>query len=171
MNISKIIGWSAGLIVALSATVLAAQGFGPRMGGGTRQAMAGQGGPTGRCAITLTAAQQTGSKAITERHQTALDAKQKVANEARDEMRKAMHDPAVSEAKVKTLQAKVSEAMGAVMLERRAMMLELQALLTPEQKAAMNQRFQQGSPSMGPRKGMGRGKGMSRGGCGGGWCF
>jgi Spy/CpxP family protein refolding chaperone len=89
-----------------------------------------------------------------------------VANEARDEMRKAMHDPAVSEAKVKELHAKVSDAMTAVMLERRAMMLEMDAILTPDQKAAMDKQRTQGGPGRGHNMGqMGKGPG----GCGG--CF
>jgi Spy/CpxP family protein refolding chaperone len=160
MNISKIIAWSGGLALALTATVLAAQGFGPMMGGGRGLGI----GPMARF-LNLTEAQQATSKAIAERHKASLDAKLRVANAARDEMRKAMDDPAVSDAKVKELHAKVSDAMSAVMLERRAMMLEMEAILTPDQKAAMAKQRSQGGP------GMGRGMGKGPGGCGGGGCF
>lgn len=162
MNISKIIVLSTGLV--LGATTLSAQGFGPGMGpgrmGGMRGGCAQPQGPMGRF-LNLTESQQASFKAITERHQAALEAKLKAADEARDAQRKAMHDPAVSDAKVKELHAKVSEAMAAVMLERRAMMREFEALLTPDQKAALDQQRNQ------PR---GRGMGGRRG-CGAGGCF
>jgi len=161
MNLSKIIAWSGAAALTLTATVLAAQGFGPMMGGGRGQAPAAQCGPMARV-LNLTEAQQADQKAIAQRHQAALDAKLKVASDAREEMRKAMHDPAVSDAKVKELHVKVSEAMTAVMLERRAMQREFEALLTPDQKAALDKQRLQGGP------GMGRGKGR---GCGGGGCF
>lgn len=169
MNISKIVGWTTGLALVMTATVLTAQGFGPKMGGRTQAASCG---PMARF-LNLTAAQQASSKVITDRHQASLDAKQKVANEAREEMRKAMHDPAVSDAKVKELHARVSDTMTAVMLERRAMMQEFQALLTPDQKATLDKQFQQGGPGMGMARGQGmsRGHGMGRGQGGYGWCF
>ena len=95
MNISKIIGWSAGL--TLTATMLAAQGFGPMPGGGQGKGQAANCGPMTRF-LNLTEAQQANLKTLTERHQAALDAEQKIANEARDAMRKAMQDPALSDA-------------------------------------------------------------------------
>ncbi len=165
MNISRIVGWTTGLALVMTATVLAAQGFGPKMGG---RAQAASCGPMARF-LNLTAAQQASSKVITDRHQASLDAKQKVVNEAREEMRKAMHDPAVSDAKVKELHARVSGSMTAVMLERRAMMQELEAILTPDQKATLDKQRSQGRPGMGRGQGMSRGMGMNRGGCGG--CF
>jgi Spy/CpxP family protein refolding chaperone len=58
MNISKIAMWSAGVALALTTTVLAAQGFGPKVGG----KMGGSGspancGPMARL-LNLTEAQQ-----------------------------------------------------------------------------------------------------------------
>lgn len=168
MNKSKIIAWSAGVALAMTATVLAAQGFGPMMGGGRGPGQAGMrcGGAMAN-ALNLTEAQKAELKAIEGRHQAALDAKQKVAGEAREEIRKAMHDPAVSDAKVKELHAKVSDAMTAVMLERRAMMREFDALLTPDQKAILEKQRAQMGQGMG-RGMMGhgmRGQGMGPGGC------
>ena len=162
MNISKIMGWTTGLALALTATVLAAQGFGPMMGGGRGQGPASHCGPMANF-LNLTEAQQASFKAINEGHQASLDAKFKVADEARTEMRKAMHDPAVSDAKVKELHAKVADAMTEVMLERRAMEREFEAILTPEQKATLDKQRAQGGP------GMGRGMGKKPGGCGGGF--
>lgn len=162
MKISKIIGWSAGLALALTATVLAAQGFGPMLGGGHGKGQAANCGPMTQ-ALNLTEAQQANLKTLTERHQAALDAEQKVANEARDAMRKAMHDPAVSDAKVKELHANAANAMTAVMLERRAMMREFEAYLTPDQKATLDKQRAQGGPGQGMGMGMGRGQGMGMG--------
>ena len=159
MNITKIIALSAGLVLA--ATALSAQGMGPGMGGpmGGRKACGGrwQGqafGPMARF-LNLTEAQQAKAKAITEGHQATLDAKLKAADEAREAQRKAMHDPAASDAKVKELHAKAADAMGAVMLEHRAMMREFEAILTLEQKAALEK--QRAGCGFGGRKGMGRG--------------
>jgi len=163
MNLTKTIALFAGLI--LGATALSAQGFGPGKGG--RGGMGGgmMGGGRGQACtdpgfgLTLTDAQQAGYKKILEAHKTSLDAKLKAADDARDAMRKGMQDPATSDAKVKELHAKTSEAMTAVMLERRAMQREFEALLTPEQKNALELRRLQGGM-------MGRGGHGGHGGCG-----
>lgn len=169
MNLTKIIALSAGLI--LGATALSAQGFGPGksgrggMGGGMMGGGRGQACMTPGAGLTLTEAQQAGYKKILEAHKASLDAKLKAANDARDAMRKGMQDPTTSDAKVKELHAKSSEAMTAVMLERRVMQREFEALLTPEQKNALDLRRLQGGM-------MGRGGRGGRGGnngCGG--CF
>ena len=174
MNISKIIAYSGGVALTLTATVLAAQGFGPMMGGSRGQGASAQCGPMAGN-LKLNDAQQTHSKAITERHQVSLEAKLKGANEARDEMRKAMHDPAVSDAKLKELHAKVSDAMTGVMLERRAMMQEFETILTPDQKATLDKQRTQGGPGKGMgrghHKGQGQGMGQGPGGYGGAGCF
>ncbi len=173
MNLTKIIALSAGLI--LGATALSAQGFGPGKGGrgGMGGGMMGGGMMRGQAqacmtpgaGLTLTEAQQAGYKKILEAHKASLESKLKAANDARDAMRKGMQDPATSDAKVKELHAKASEAMTAVMLERRAMQREFEALLTPEQKNALELRRLQGG--MMGRGGRG-GRGGNRG-CGG--CF
>jgi Spy/CpxP family protein refolding chaperone len=162
MNISKIMLWSAGLTLALATTTLAAQ---PRMGGGRGP---GQAGTCDRMAgfLNLTEGQKANLKAVADKHQAALEAKQKTANDARAAMRAAMHNPAVTDAQIKELHGKVAAAQEAVMLERRAMMQEFQAFLTPDQKAALAK--QQAEAGQG-----GRGRKMG-GGCGGGMgagCF
>jgi Spy/CpxP family protein refolding chaperone len=168
MNISKIFLVSAGL--ALATTALMAQGFGPGMMGGGRGQGRGaacfQGGPMAR-SLNLTAAQQASLKAVSDKHQAALDAKLKAADEARDAMRDAMRDPAVSDVKVKELHTKTSDAMMAVMLERRTMAREFEAILTPEQKAAWEaQRLQRGPGGRMGRGGRGcRSMGSAQGGC------
>lgn len=160
MKLTRLIVVGTGLI--LGTATLSAQGFGPGMMGGMR----GGRGPgmmagCGPNMLNLTPAQQENQKKIMESHQASLQAKMKVAAEAREAQRKAMHDPAVPDAKVKELHAAVSEAMSAVMLERRAMMREFEALLTPEQKATLAQQRTQGG---------GFGRGMGKRGCGfGGW--
>ena len=157
MNISKIIGWSAGLALAVTTLALPAQGFGPMMGGGP--------GPAPHCGpkgdfLNLTEAQQTSFKAIRARHPASLEAKHKAAGEAREAMRKAMADPTVSETKLTELHTKAGDAMLAALLERRAMEREFQAILTPDQKAAFEKQRQQGGP------GPGMGHGMGHRGCG-----
>ena len=66
---------------------------------------------------------------------------------------------------MKELQANVANAMTAVMLERRAMMREVEAYLTPDQKATLDKQRAQGGPGqgMGMGMGMGRGQGMGMG--------
>jgi len=56
--------------------------------------------------------------------------------EAQNALRTAMLNPSTSEAQVKALHAKVADAQTAVILERRTMMQEFEAILTPDQKTA-----------------------------------
>ncbi len=154
MNISKIILRSAGLAVAT--TALVAQGFGPGMGGPRGQSPQGvtsaQCGPMGRV-LNLTEAQQASMKAVSDRHQAALTPKLAQVNEARTALRTSMPNPSTTDTQLKALQAKVSDAQLAVMLERRVMMQEFETILTPDQKAALEKLQLQG----GPGRGMGRG--------------
>jgi Spy/CpxP family protein refolding chaperone len=110
--------------------------------------------------LNLTVAQQGSMKGVADRHQVSLNAKLAAAAAARSAMRSAMLDPATSDAQLKVLQAKVAEAQLPVMLERRAMMAEFEAVLTTDQKAVMDKQRLQGGP------GSGMGRGMGRGGCG-----
>lgn len=148
MTLSKTFFWSVSL--ALAATVLSAQGAGPGMG-----RCQGQGAPFlgGRMAslLNLTPAQQTGVKAVADKHRTALEAKQKAAFEARTALRTAMLDKASSDDQLKALQARAGEAQLAAMLERRAMMRECEALLTADQLKVLAEHQ--------PKDGMGRGRG------------
>ena len=169
MRLAKTMALSAGLL--LGATALSAQGYGSgpmgcgMKGGGMMGGGMMGGGRAQACApMTLTEAQQAGYKKVLEAHKASLDAKLKTAGEARDAMRTALQDPAVSDTKVKELHTKAADAMTAVMLERRAIQREFEALLTPEQKNALDLRRLQGG------MGMGRGQGGHRG-CGSGGCF
>ena len=159
MNISKILLWSASL--TLVTTALVAQGFGPGMGGGRCQ---GQGAtsflnsPMARF-LNLTEAQRVSMKGVRDRHQVSFDGKLTAAAEAQNAMRSAMLDPATGDAQLKALQGKVAEAQLPVMLERRAMMVEFEAILTPDQKAALDKQRLQGGPGSGMGHGMGRGCG------------
>lgn len=172
MNISKMLAWSAGAALVVTGAVLAAQGFGPGMGGGYGGMMGGgygqgryaEGGPMARF-LNLTEAQQKNLKAIQDHHQATLEAKFKAADEARDAMHDAMSDPATSDAKVQELHAKMADAMTALMLERRAMDREFQAILTPEQKATLVERGTRGRHRW-DRMGWGMGQGWGPGGCG-----
>ena len=151
MNIAKIILWSAGL--GLMTPALVAQGFGPGMGGGRCQAQGGLPFLGGHMAhlLNLTEAQQTSAKAVADRHQASLEAKAKDAGAARNALRAAMQDPATSDAQLKALQAKAGEAQLPVMLERRAMMRECEALLTAYQLKVLAEHQ--------PKDGMGHGRG------------
>ncbi len=149
MTLSKTFFWSVGF--ALATTVLAAQGAGPGMGGRCQ----GQEAPFlgGRMAslLNLTAAQQAGVKAVAEKHRAALEARQKAAFEAHDALRTALRDPAAGDDQLKTLQARAGDAQLAVMLERRAMMRECEALLTADQLKVLKEHQ--------PKDGMGHGMG------------
>lgn len=151
MNITRIILMNACL--ALAATGLAAQDPGHPMGMGPGAPYAGHDHPM--AGLNLSDAQKAGMKAIHDKHQAALEAKGKAARDARHALRAAMSDPAVDDAQLKVMQAQAAEAEGSAMLERRAMMRESQALLTPEQKAAWAKARPQGGP--------GRGHGMGHG--------
>ena len=151
MKYTKIALWGAGLALALGTMPLAAQGRGPMMGCGGMMGMDwGQGRecpPPMERFLDLTDAQKTSLKTIHERHDNALDTKTRAAEDARDDLRKAMRDPATTDAKLKDLNAKASDARFAVVLERRAFDREFEAILTPEQKA----RLKQFPPCGGPR--------------------
>lgn len=170
MNLTKTIALSAGLI--LGATALSAQGFGGGMMGGGMMGGGMMGGRAQACqtpgfglGITLTDAQQAGYKKILEAHKASLEARLKAADEARDAMRKGMQDPATTDAKLKELHTKTSDAMTAVMLERRAMQREFEGLLTPEQKNALDlRRLQGGMMGRGGRGGRGGNRGCGFGG-------
>ncbi len=116
-----------------------------------------RGGMDGFRGMNLSEAQKTQFKAIHERHQKTLEAKQEAAQTAG----KALHEAMAKNADVNALRAahdKVSAAQFDLLLEHRALRQEILPLLTPEQKAKFEQM------PMGP--GMGRGMGMGPGGPG-----
>jgi Spy/CpxP family protein refolding chaperone len=101
---------------------------------------------------------------VAEKHKAALETKRDAVHEAHKIMQKAMHDPAVREADLKVLHDNVSQAQFAIVLERRAMMLESEALLTPEQKAQWEKvRKERMERRFGHGRGPGHGKRMGPG--------
>jgi len=147
-------------LVALFAVPLAAQGhprggpgMGPRHSAGPGMMMRG---------LDLTEAQRADLKAIAGKHREAAKGKHEAAMSAQKALREAMMDPATSVEQLKALHDKASQAQFELALDRRAMMQESMALLTPEQKAkAEKMRAERGKRGPGDRgQGKGRGQGM-----------
>ncbi|MBK9797317.1 MAG: Spy/CpxP family protein refolding chaperone [Holophagaceae bacterium] len=147
----------AALALALTAigTSLSAQG--PGSGPGRGHGPMGEG--RGLRGLNLTEAQQAQVKAIHDKHQASVQAKQEVAVAARKAMHEAMASTATEPSTLKALHDKVSAAQLDLMLEHRAVRQEILPLLTPEQKT----RFEKPGRGMGPRGGRGRGPGRGFG--------
>lgn len=142
-------------LVALFAAPLAAQGH---PGGRGMKHHGPQDGPMMMRCLDLTEAQQTSLKAIADKHREASKAKREAAMAARKAYHSAMIDPATPVDQLKTLHEKVSQAQFELSLDRRAMMQESMAILTPEQKAKAEQlRAERGGKRAGGR-GPGRGE-------------
>ncbi|WP_306601804.1 Spy/CpxP family protein refolding chaperone [Geothrix sp. 21YS21S-2] len=123
-----------------------------------------QGGPGscrrgGVCANLpgVTEAQKTAFAALEAKHRPDMEAKRKAVREAHDALRQAMAKPG---ADLKALFDKESQARFALLEARQANRMEMEKLLTPEQKAQWEKRWSEG-PGMG--RGMGHGRGMGRG--------
>lgn len=116
------------------------------------------GGPRGGVCANLpgvTEAQKTAFAALEAKHRPVMEARRKAAQEAHDALRQAMAKPG---ADLKALFDKESQARFALLEARQANRLEMEKLLTPEQKAQWDKRWSEG-PGMGRGKGMGRGNG------------
>ena len=139
-----------GALALMTLPAMAQGGPGPRRGGGPRGAA---------CANLpgLTEAQKTAIADLQAKHRPAMEARRKAAQDAHDALRQAMAKPG---ADLKALFDKESQARFAILEARQAHRLEMEKLLTPEQKAQWEKRWSEG-PGMG--KGMGRGRGMGRG--------
>lgn len=137
-------------------SALSAQAPGP-MGPGRGPGPMGQG--RGFKGLKLTEDQQAKVKAIHDGHQAALKAKGEAAATAHQAMREAVMDPATDTATLKTLHQKAAAAQFDLMLEHRAVRLEILPLLSAEQKA----RFEKGPMGAGPRGGRGMGHGAGPG--------
>jgi protein CpxP len=143
----RILAFAAALLAV--GTALSAQdgpGFGPGHGPGFGR---------GLKALNLTEAQRTQMKALHDKHQPAIQAKAGAAQTARKALHEAMADAVTDAGTLKALHEKASAAQFDLMLEHRALRLEILPLLTPEQKA----KFAQGPMGFGGR-GMGHGRGM-----------
>jgi len=150
-------------LAALFAAPLAAQGH-PR--GGPEMGPHHEAGPMLMRGLNLSEAQKAGLKAIAEKHREAMKPKHEAAMAAQKALHEAMMDATASLDQLKALHEKASQAQFELALDRRAMMQESLALLTPEQKAKADQlraeqqkRWAEGAPGPkdGPRHGMGRG--------------
>lgn len=85
-------------------------------------------------ALNLTEAQQASIKALRDKHRPEMLARREATRQAQDFLRKAMQDPATPEAQLRTAYDKAASARFDLMLARRSMHQDVQALLTPEQR-------------------------------------
>jgi Spy/CpxP family protein refolding chaperone len=109
--------------------------FGPQgLQGGPRA----KGGPQGlplMAFLAITPVQDKAMRTIQEQHRMAQADKRKALGDKAAALRRGLEDPALSEAQVRALAGAVAEARLQVVLEERATFMELQGVLTPEQKA------------------------------------
>lgn len=120
-------------LVALFAAPMTAQDH-PRGGPGMGPHHPGE-GPMMMRGLDLTEAQKAGLKAIADKHREASKGRHEAAMAAMKALHEAMMDPAIPVERLKALHDKASQAQFELALDRRAMMQESLALLTPEQKA------------------------------------
>ena len=109
--------------------------FGPQgLQGGPRA----KGGPQGlplMAFLAITPVQDKAMRTIQEQHRMAQADKRKALGDKAAALRRGLEDPALSEAQVRALAGAAAEARLQVVLEERATFMELQGVLTPEQKA------------------------------------
>ena len=128
------------LLASLMALSLAAQQApppGPPRGAGPmgRPAQAGERLAFLAHHLKLSEAQKAQVKEIHQKHQGVIQPKQKAAMEARETFRKAAQDTAASPEQLRKLHQAVADRQFDLMMERRAVKLEVRAVLTPEQRA------------------------------------
>ncbi len=145
------------LVLALAtifAAPLAAQGDhrGPGMGHG----------PMMMRGLDLTEAQKASLKTLGAARREAMKPKLEAAMTARKALHEAMMNPATPLDQLKALHEKASQAQFELALERRAMLQECLALLTPEQKAKA-EKLRAERPQEGREGRMGRGEGHRHG--------
>jgi Spy/CpxP family protein refolding chaperone len=85
--------------------------------------------------LDLTDAQKASLKAIADKHRDATKPQHEAAMAAMKAFHEAMMNPASTGEQLKALHDKASQAEFELALDRRAMMQESLAILTPEQKA------------------------------------
>ena len=97
-------------------------------------------------ALHLTDAQKASIQALRQKHQAGLLHGREVVRQARQALRSALQDAATPEAQLRTLYDQAAAARLDLLLARRTLQKETQALLTPEQrlKAAELRGFAQG---------------------------
>lgn len=85
-------------------------------------------------ALNLTEAQKTAIRGIRDKHQPEMAQRQAAARQAHEALRAALRDAATPEAQLRALYDKASAARFDMMLARRSVHQEVQAVLTPEQR-------------------------------------
>ena len=85
--------------------------------------------------LGLSPDQEKAVKALLEQRRHGAQALHKAAADHEEALHAAMEDPATTEPQLRALHASASEARLKAILEHRALLLDLQALLTPEQRA------------------------------------
>lgn len=115
--------WST-LILALAALPLAAQ---PQSGRGLRTERIAR-------ALNLTEAQKASIQSIHEKHRPDLLLRRDTAQQAQATLRAALLDAATPEAQLRALHDRASATRFEMMLARRSVHQEVQAVLTPEQR-------------------------------------
>jgi Spy/CpxP family protein refolding chaperone len=85
-------------------------------------------------ALNLTEAQKTSIHAIREKHRPDLVLRRDAAQQAQAALRSALQDATTPEARLRALHDKAASARFEVLLARRSVHQEVQALLTPEQR-------------------------------------
>ncbi len=128
--------WTA-LTLTLAALPLGAQA-GPRREGPRAERIAQ--------ALHLTEAQKASIKTLRQKHQAELLRCREAVQQARQALRTALQDAATPEAQLRPLYDKAAAVRFDLLLARRTLQKETQALLTPEQrlKAAELRGFAQG---------------------------
>lgn len=86
-------------------------------------------------ALALTDAQKASIQAIREKHRPDLAAQREAAREAQTAFRAAIQDPATPESQLRLLHDKAASARFGMLMAGRAMRQDIQAVLTPEQRA------------------------------------
>ena len=111
------------ILILAALPVLAQPGPGPRGGRGMAKA------------LNLSEVQQTSIQAIHEKHRPDLLARRDAVRQAQSALHAALQDPASTEAQLRTLHEKAASARFDMLLAGRAVHQEVQAVLTPEQRA------------------------------------
>ncbi len=120
----KPLHWTA-LALILTALPLGAQA-GPRRGGSRGEHIAQT--------LHLTEAQKAGIKALRQKHQPDLLRRREAVQQARLALRTGLQDASTPEAQLRPLFDRAAAAHFDLLLARRALQKETQALLTPEQR-------------------------------------
>lgn len=89
--------------------------------------------------LALTDAQKASIQAIREKHRPDLATRRDAAREAQAAFRAALRDPATPEAQLRLLHDKAASARFGMLMAGRAMRQDIQAVLTPEQRAKASQ--------------------------------